>query len=134
MVPRPVSARVVLTHENGTVSHLHGEWGPDSMPFSTSISIEGADDLVLYSWPNEQDDGAAVGNEPGDCPPAQSPAHSPYTLQNAEFAAAHTSGEPSRVSPCDGVMAVALAEAAYASIASGAAVDFSAAGVKALLD
>ncbi|MEO6529356.1 MAG: Gfo/Idh/MocA family oxidoreductase [Specibacter sp.] len=143
ILPRPVTATVALTHVNGALSHLQGEWGPDGRPFSTSISIEGPQGSRLYSWPEDQAatapatevpaTGNAPGNAPGDYLPVQPPADSPYTLQNAEFAAARASGGPSRVSPLDGVMAVALAEAAYASIKSGAPVEFSAAAVRALL-
>ncbi len=131
MVPRPVTAAVTLTHAGGAVSHLRGEWGPDSLPFSTSISIESADGTLLFSRPGEAD---AVVNAPGDYLPVQSAADSPYTLQIAEFAGALASGGPARVTPADGVMAVALAEAAYASIAADAPVDFSAEQVRALLD
>lgn len=133
MVPRPVSAQVVLMHENGALSQLSGEWGPDGLAFSTSISIEGPNDTVLYASPGKQDAMEAAGNEPGKYLPVQEVATSPYTLQNAEFAAAQASGGPARVTAYDGVMAVALAEAAYASIASGAPVDFSAAQVRGLL-
>lgn len=132
-VPRPVTARVVLTHQSGAVSHLLGEWGPDGLPFSTSISIEATNGTVLYSWPDDHAAGGpAAENAPGDYLPVQSPGDSPYTLQNAEFAAARASGNPSRVTPYDGVMAVALAEAAAASITSGAGVDFSVTAVLAL--
>lgn len=146
VVPRPVSATVVLMHENGALSHLSGEWGPDGRPFSTSISIEAPDGSSLYSWPAGAPAEPAsapapasasdpeVENAPGDYLPAQTPASSPYTQQISEFAAARASGEASRVTPCDGVMAVALAEAAYASIALGAPVDFSSADVLALVD
>ncbi|WP_269938906.1 Gfo/Idh/MocA family protein [Arthrobacter sp. HY1533] len=134
VVPRPVSATVVLTHENGAVSRLSGEWGPDGKPFSTSIGIEAADGMSLYSWPEVAAADPAGENAPGDYLPAQTPASSPYTLQLAEFAAARASGEASRVTPHDGVMAVALAEAAYASIALGEPVEFSSADVLALLD
>ncbi|AIY00804.1 hypothetical protein ART_1205 [Arthrobacter sp. PAMC 25486] len=132
ILPRPVTAAVTLTHESGAVSHLRGEWGPDSLPFSTSISIEATDGTIVFARPAGKD-GPAAENEPGDYLPVQAVATSPYTLQNAEFAAAHSSGAPARVTAYDGVMAVALAEAAYASIALGAPVDFSAAEVKALL-
>ncbi len=144
IVPRPVTARVVLKHRNGAVSSLRGEWGVDDLPFSTRISIETADGNTLFTWPQSAAAGAsaaasaaaassAARNEPADYLPAQDVASSPYTLQNAEFAAARASGEPSRVAPYDAVMAVALADAAYESIALGRAVAFSAAAVQALV-
>ncbi|SEE01576.1 myo-inositol 2-dehydrogenase [Arthrobacter alpinus] len=129
ILPRPVNARIVLMHGNGVLSRLSGEWGPDGLPFSTSITVEAPDGSTSYSWPESE-----VANAPGDYLPAQSPASSPYTLQIAEFAAARASGQPSRVSAFDGVMAVALAEAAAASIKSGEPVEFSVAAVAALLD
>lgn len=141
MVPRPVTARVILRHANGAFSTLRGEWGPDSLPFSTSINIERADGGTIFAWPRGSGGlggGPGVdfggGNEPGGYLPAHDVGASPYTLQIAEFAAACASGEPSRVSPLDGLMAVALADAAYQSITLGRAVDFSAAAVQALLD
>lgn len=140
-VPRPVSAKVFLTHESGAVSLLRGEWGPDSMPFHTSIALEGDAGNWAFALPAASDDldvldGSDSGDgdkAPGGLLPAKAPADSPYALQIAEFAAARVSGDPSRVTPYDGVMAVALTEAAYASIASGGPVEFSAAAVQALL-
>lgn len=129
IVPRPVAARVALMHSNGVLSRLGGEWGPDGLPFSTSITIEAPDGSTVYSWPDGE-----VANAPGDYLPAQTPADSPYTLQIAEFAEARASGAPARVTPYDGVMAVALAEAAAASIKTGKPVEFSAADVAALLE
>ena len=131
IVPRPVRATVSLTHENGAVSHLSGEWGPDGQAFSTTVDIAAADGNTIFYWP--QYGAPSPANEPGDYLPVQDVATSPYTLQIAEFAAARSSGGPARVSAYDGVMAVALAEAAYASLATGAPVEFSAAAVQALL-
>lgn len=127
VVPRPVTAKVFLTHESGAVSLLQGEWGPDSMPFHTSIAVEGESGNFSFALPVVSE-GTAGGQLP-----EQSPADSPYTLQIAEFAQARATGAPSRVSPLDGVMAVALAEAAYASITSAGPVKFSAAEVAGLL-
>ena len=133
VVPRPVTAKVFLTHESGALSLLQGEWGPDSMPFHTSISVEGDAGMWRFPLPMAADDDGAAEDKVGGQLPVQSPADSPYTLQIAEFAQARSTGVPSRVSPLDGVMAVALAEAAYASIASGEPVEFSAAEVAGLL-
>lgn len=130
MVPRPVSAKIFLTHESGAVSLLRGEWGPDTMPFHTSIAVEGDAGNWAFALPVAVDSG---DESPAGVLPAQTPADSPYTLQIADFAAARVSGDPSRVTPYDGVMAVALADAAYASIISGGPVEFSAAAVQALL-
>ncbi|WP_104088223.1 Gfo/Idh/MocA family protein [Arthrobacter sp. GMC3] len=133
MVPRPVTARVVLMHQNGALSHLQGEWGPDAQAFSTSIVVEAHDGTIIYASPDPAGD-APDPAEPAGYLPELTPANSPYTLQNAEFAAARVSGEHARVGPLDGVMAVALAEAAAESIRTGQVVDFSAATVLALLE
>ncbi|MDJ0313869.1 Gfo/Idh/MocA family oxidoreductase [Arthrobacter sp. H35-D1] len=121
ILPRPVTARVVLTHANGATSQVRGEWGPDGLPFGTNLSVKGPRGTISFASPGSDK------NEPDVV-------DSPYTRQNAEFAAARASGDPSRVSPSDGVVAVALAEAAAESIRCGKAVDFSAEAVLALLD
>jgi len=52
-----------------------------------------------------------------------SPQESPYYAEMADFVAALRDGRDARVTPVDGIEAVAVAEAAYASIATGAPVD-----------
>lgn len=131
VVPRPVTARVRLTHATGAVSELSGEWGPDGLPFSTHITVADAQGRELFTWPGETSPDA--GNTPGDYLPVHDAATSPYTLQIADFARSRTSGAAARTTPFDGVMAVALAEAATASLAAGRPVPFSAASVQALL-
>jgi predicted dehydrogenase len=49
-----------------------------------------------------------------------SPRESPYFLEIADFVAALETGGEARITPDEGVEAVAVAEAAYASIAAGA--------------
>lgn len=134
VVPRPVTAQVTLTHVSGAVSRVSGEWGADGLPFSTHIRVEDAHGSELYSWPPAQAQSqGASRNVAGDYLPAQMAATSPYTLQIADFAQALLAGTPARVSALDGVMAVALAEAAQSSLAAGRAVSFSASAVQALL-
>lgn len=133
VVPRPVTARVRLTHANGAVSELRGEWGPPGLPFSTHLRVQDAEGAELFRWPRGRQAGAGR-NAAGDYLPAHTPATSPYTRQIADFAQSRVSGARPGVSPLDGVMAVALAEAATASLITGAAVGFSAAAVEALLD
>ncbi|WP_449374698.1 Gfo/Idh/MocA family protein [Arthrobacter psychrolactophilus] len=139
VVPRPVTARIELLHSNGVRSYLNGNWGADDVPFSTSIKVAAADGAVVYAWPQEAaasadgTGGPAPENTPGDYLPVQSPQDSPYTLQIADFVAARDSGAPARVTPADGVMAVALAEAAIVSIKTGKTIHFPAAKVLALL-
>ena len=136
ILPRPVTAHIELTHQNGTISHLLGEWGPDNLHFSTSLRVEGPGGTVSFASPRTSGVSAKTqpeANEVAGQLPELDLVDSPYTRQNAEFAAARTSGKPSRVSPADGVIAVALAEAAAESIRCGHAVDFSNEAVLALL-
>lgn len=136
ILPRPVTAQVELTHQNGAISQLLGEWGPDTLRFSTSLRVEGPDGIISFASPRNA--GGIEDEQPSENGiagylPELDVADSPYTRQNAEFAAARTSGKPSRVSPAEGVIAVALAEAAAESIRCGHAVDFSNEAVLALL-
>jgi len=95
MVPRPVSARVLLMHQDGALSHLQGEWGPDGQAFSTSISVEAHDGSIIYASPGTGEVHGGQDAEPAAPAgylPQLTPKESPYTLQNAEFAAARASG------------------------------------------
>lgn len=129
ILPRPVAAWVELRHASGAVTHLQGEWGPDDQPFRTSIRLLTSDGEPVYTSPDMP---AGTAEDAGYLPELD-PATSPYTLQIAEFAASLADGSPTRVSGLDGVMAVALAEAAMASIAAGAEVPFIEDKVKAFL-
>ncbi len=136
VVPGIVTAHVTLTHTSGAISHVQGTWGPRGTTFRTSADIAGTagtlsidsgrDTAVVVDLP-------AAGEADGYLPP---PAHaeSPYTTQLREYAAAFAGGPEPRVSPADGIRAVALAEAAAASIASGRAVDIDLAAVVDLAD
>lgn len=133
ILPRPVTAHVVLTHANGATSHVRGEWGPDGLGFSTSLSMTGPGGTISFASPGSADPAGSMDNA-DSAVVEPDVANSPYTRQNAEFAAARAPREPSRVSPADGVVAVALAEAAAESISCGKAVDFSTEAVLALLN
>lgn len=131
VVPCPVVAHVTLTHANGAISHAQGAWGPKGMAFRTSIDVAGSRGTLNYASRNDGSitrDLAAM-DEPVSYLPVQTTLSSPYTLQIAELANAIMDGTPARVAAVDGVMAVALAEAAAESIATGKAVDFSAATI-----
>lgn len=126
VVPAPVTAQVVLTHANGVLSHLQASWVAPGIPFRTSVEVSGSGGRLAY------DSGTdasllvdAVVTESQDYLPPMSPADSPYFREIADFVAAIDSGSPARVSGADGVAAVAVAEAAYASIASGRPVPLS---------
>ncbi|OJU39038.1 MAG: hypothetical protein BGN97_12825 [Microbacterium sp. 69-10] len=127
-VPAVVTAQIVLTHLSGAVSHVQGYWGPTGLTFRTSVDVAGSAGTVGYESP---DDGSIRMDMPAatsadDYLPPRTHAESPYTLELREFAAAFAGGPVPRIDLEDGILAIALAEAAVASIASGAAVDFNA--------
>ena len=62
---------------------------------------------------------SSVGSDPGYLPPRTE--DHPYRAQIADFADAIRTGSPARVTPADGVAAVAVVDAAYASIVTGSA-------------
>ncbi|GAA5207094.1 Gfo/Idh/MocA family oxidoreductase [Microbacterium kyungheense] len=124
IVPAPVTAHVVLTHRSGVISHLHASWAAPGMPFRTSVSVSGSAGRMAYDSADDRVSrtDAVLPDEVTDYLPPMSPLESPYYLEIADFVAALASGDEARVTPAEGVEAVAIAEAAYASIASGAPV------------
>jgi myo-inositol 2-dehydrogenase/D-chiro-inositol 1-dehydrogenase len=124
-VPRIVVAHVVLEHISGAISFVHGTWGPRGMRFRTAFDIAGSRGTLRWS----STDPGTVDQNLGDPPmassylPEPSPEESPYLTQVREFATAFDGGPTPRVTIEDGVLAVAIAEAARASIRSGEPVD-----------
>ena len=111
VVQPPVSAHVALTHANGAISHVRADWfGPDTR-FRSSASVVGSDGELSV------DTDELSGAREGYLPPAS--AVDPYRAQLADFLDAIRTGRDARVTPADGVAAVALVEAAYASLATG---------------
>lgn len=123
-VPAPVTAHVVLTHRNGVLSHLHASWVAPGMPFRTSVEVAGSAGRLRYDSAEDHTlrTDAVLAEGAADYLPPMSPEESPYYAEIADFVSALTSGRDARVSPADGIAAVAVAEAAYASIAAGAPV------------
>lgn len=124
VVPAPVTAHVVLAHANGALTHLHASWVATGMPFRTSVEVSGSSGRLRYDSAEDQslriDD--VVPAEGSDYMPPMSPQESPYFAELADFVECLRTGSDAAVSPADGVAAVAVAEAAYESIASGAPV------------
>lgn len=120
-VPAPVTAHVVLTHRSGVISHLHASWVALGMPFRTSVEVAGSEGRLRYDSAEDMTlrTDAVLSAETTDYLPPMSPAESPYYAEIADFVAALREGRDARVSPADGIEAVAVAEAAYASIAAG---------------
>lgn len=125
-VPRHVTAHVTLVHENGAISHVHGVWGPPGMDFPTAFDVAGESGTLRFDYRNARtvvENLAAAPTELSYLPPTLAE-ESPYLTEVREFAAAFTGGPAPRVSLDDGVIAVALAQAARQSVETGAPVDF----------
>ncbi|MGB3373871.1 MAG: Gfo/Idh/MocA family oxidoreductase [Microbacterium sp.] len=109
--PPPVSAHVTLTHVNGAISHVRADWFEPDTPFRSQIEVVGADGILRFDT-----DSLGTARE-GYLPPASD--LDPYQAQLADFLDAIRTGLDARVTPEEGVAAVALVDAAYASLASG---------------
>ncbi|MFD6136659.1 Gfo/Idh/MocA family protein [Isoptericola sp. NPDC056618] len=123
-------AHAVLTHAGGAISHVRGLWGAPHTTFRTSFHVAGDAGTLRF-------DSAEAAGVRSDLPPvpaggqdrpAPAAGESPYLTEIREvaraFAASPTSLAPDdprhpRVSAVDGVIAVEIAEAALASVASG---------------
>ncbi|MBO0981185.1 Gfo/Idh/MocA family protein [Microbacterium sp. SD291] len=99
----PLTAEVVLTHASGAVSRVSAGWLAPGTPFRSAAEITGTRAILRA-------DTSAPVSAPAD----------PYLAQLVDFAEALASGGPARVLPEDGVAAVALVDAALASLAAGA--------------
>lgn len=123
LVPAPVTAQVVLTHARGAITHLQASWVAPGTPFRTRVEVSGSRGRLAHD--SAEDLSLRLDTAPTaatDYMPPMSPTDSPYYHEIADFVTAIGSGGQARVDGDDGVAAVAVAEAAYASIASGAPV------------
>ncbi|MGN8026237.1 Gfo/Idh/MocA family protein [Microbacterium sp. 22242] len=118
----PVTATVELAHAGGATTRVDGGWLREGTPFRTTIEVVGTNGTREH----DSAAGSARPGDVGDLPP--STGEQPYRAQLADFAEAIRTGLPARVSPADGVAAVAVVDAAYASIAAGEPVGVSADG------
>lgn len=123
-VPAPVTSHIVLTHANGVLSHIHGSWVAPGLPFRTSVEVAGSEGRLRYDSAEDRSlrTDAVADSAATDYLPPMSPQESPYYAEIADFVSALRDGREARVAPADGIRAVAVAEAAYASIAAGAPV------------
>jgi len=142
----PVTTTVELAHANGVTTRIDGGWLGEGAPFRTTIEVVGTTGVLAHDSAAETSAGAGgTAADAGDAAPAPSvdPADAgylppqtedhPYRAQIADFADAIRTGGPARVTPADGVAAVAVVDAAYASLdAGGAAVSGAALGGAAL--
>jgi predicted dehydrogenase len=130
-LPREVVAHVTLTHAGGAISYLQGSWLPPHTVFHTTFDIAGTDGVLRF-------DSSASVSVTENLPPAprshsylpqRTGSETPYDAEIREFATAFAGGPAPRVSISDGIIAVALAEAALTSIREHRAVEFNADGV-----
>jgi predicted dehydrogenase len=113
-----------LTHSSGAISLVQGGWGPPGTAFVTSFSISGSHGRVEYPRPAQTALTIDRPIERGDgLLPDDDAALTPFVEQLAEFADAVLRRTTStRVESRDGVIAVAIGEAALQSVESGLAV------------
>lgn len=117
------TASITLTHRGGTTTHVHGMWGPPGTTFTTQFDLLGREGTLRYS--SRTATGLTRDPAPDDSwhstdyIPASDPATSPFTRQLEDFLQAISTGNPAQAVPVDGVIAVAIAEAARKSVRSG---------------
>ncbi len=129
-IPKCVSAHVTLTHESGAISHVQGVWGAPSMEFRTSFDIAGDAGALHFDSAADTSVVKNLGVDlSGSYLPPLGAAESPYLTEIREFAESFANHATSRVSLVDGIVAVAMAEAALFSVRSGQSVSFSAAKI-----
>ena len=131
VIPRNVTAHVTLTHASGAISFVQGVWGPKGMQFRTSFDVAGSTGVLHFDSTERGtvDENLTASSAETSYLPPTTAEESPYLTQIREFAAAFEGGPKPRVTIEDGVLAVALAEAARESIATGQPVEFSASDI-----
>jgi myo-inositol 2-dehydrogenase/D-chiro-inositol 1-dehydrogenase len=121
----PTTVQAVLRHHSGTVSHVHGVWGAETLGFHTGFSVAGPGGLLEHDslrHPVLQFDGiAADDGDDGYLPPVDA-ATSPYTAELADFARAIRDDDDARVTARDGLEAVRIAAAVNRSLDEGRAI------------
>ena len=116
-------AQVSLRHTSGVLSYVEGSWLEPS-GFATKVELAGSAGLLRFDLPETKPLrfvplAAKQAQRKGAEIPESPFRRSPYELQMEAFLAAALGGAPAPVSVREGFEAVAIAEAARASIASG---------------
>ena len=122
---QPTNAYVILTHENGALSHVSGGWGHPDTVFRTSFSLAGSTGLLQHDSvqnPPLRWDLAGGSGGGGTLLPAMDFAESPFLTELREFATAFAGGPTPRVSAADGLAALDIGLAALESAHTGRAV------------
>ncbi|MFC4138453.1 MULTISPECIES: Gfo/Idh/MocA family protein [unclassified Microbacterium] len=113
ILPRVVTADVVLTHRGGAVSRIHGGWLGPGTPFRTAIEVIGTKGRLRHDSAETPPDGYLPPDGAGE---------SPYLAQLTDFVTALENGTDARISPSEAVSAVTVVDAAYRSLALHASV------------
>ncbi|GAB3591661.1 Gfo/Idh/MocA family oxidoreductase [Angustibacter peucedani] len=124
-VPPEVVAHATLVHDSGAISHVQSFWGRPGSSFGPTFDLAGSTGRLVSDPGHEVtvfEDLPDAGSQASYLPP-DTAEESPYLAQLRELAAALVEDAPCRVSVRDGVMAVALAEAARQSVRTGDQVD-----------
>lgn len=119
------AAHVLLTHASGAITHVAGIWGPSHLQFATEYSVTGTLGTLSHSSLAERNYTADLA-EPeaaNGLMPDVDPAEDPYYLELRAYALAFAGGEAPRVTARDGMIAVAIANAALESLETGQPVE-----------
>jgi predicted dehydrogenase len=116
-------ALVILTHENGAISHVEGSWAYPPPLFRTAIEIAGSNGWIQTD--SEQHAAVKVfehrrGDDAPDVPQPGSPlAEDPYTTQIRSFYDSLADDAPIAVGGHEGLAALQIALAAIESVETG---------------
>ena len=113
----------ILTHANGTISHVEGSWAYPPPLFRTRLEIAGDNGLIQFDSGQMAAIGVHLhqqGNDAPDVPLPGSPlSENPYTTQIKEFYDYLVNDGAVRVTAVDGYKALQIALAAIQSAQTG---------------
>lgn len=116
------TTQVILRHHSGAISQLTGVWGSPGSAFGTAFLVAGDDGLLEHRStdhpPVRLDPPPTVGGNI----PATPFTENPYAAELRDLLAAITTGSVPRVTAADALAALIIANAAAASIRTGAPV------------
>ena len=116
----------ILTHRNGTISHVEGSWAYPPPLFRTRFEIAGSDGFLEFDSGKNAAIGLHLHQENSDTPdvplPSSPLSESPYTTQLRAFYHHLADDTPIPVTAEDGLVAVQIALAAIESARTGQAV------------
>lgn len=117
------AATAVLTHAGGAVTHVRGVWGPPGTAFRTGYRVAGPGGVLEHDSGATQAFTLQAGPADEGVMPDVALVESPYLREIREIAEAFCGGPAPRVDAADGLAAVAIAEAARRSSATGEVVE-----------